>query len=68
MIVSEDTDGDQEDDTISCEVCPKDTYKEAEQYYARDCTSCPVDRPITIGNNSPSIDDCQFGNFRIVLL
>ena len=50
---------------MSCEVCPEDTYKEADQYYATDCTPCPAESPVTIGDNSTSRDDCRFGKSRI---
>lgn len=43
-----------------CQICPKDTYKEATDYYGS-CINCPITKPRTSGTGGKSMEDCRFG-------
>ncbi|KAL4240219.1 hypothetical protein ACF0H5_001013 [Mactra antiquata] len=42
---------------VSCRPCPQNTYKDSTG--PNPCTVCPIDRPVTDGTGSRSIDDCK---------
>lgn len=39
--------------------CPQNTYKDTKSYHVDSCIPCPVNRPLTAGEGSTTIEDCK---------